>query len=766
MCGIGVVWGKAPDGKPKRAALHAMLAEIRHRGNSLFEIAEAPNGKCVLGANRLEIVDRDNGRQPKTNEDATIYAVFNGEIFNNAALRAELEAAGHVFASNCDTETLCHAYEEWRERMLDKIDSEMFAFAVYDAARDELFVARDAWGVKPLYWAEDEANGEANGTIYFASEIKQLVALKQVKRIKLFPSGHYCKNGEITKYAVKYAANNAVKTNLNEKEAALILRELVDEAVRKRVATDLPIGVFLSGGLDSTAILATARKHHGDVTAIIIGNDDSEDARVAKRYCKENGVKFVFRKPPTEEELFASIEETIYCVESFEPNLVRQSALSLVIAKTAKEAGLRIALCGEGADELFLGYPEFKALGKRRAQEVQNSFMKNLNRTQFQRVDRTAMRYTVEVRVPFFDEKIVEFANTLPVEMKLRKTDDDGDGEKIEKSVLREAMADRLPPEICWRKKAVLSEGAGYGGNGSGGLFEALATAKVSDEEFAALRAQNAEWNLRTKEEAFYFKIFKRYGYCKAEFNKKRVAANAANSLVQETPEAAVVRRLEKRAFTRFPAKKRSEMLALVKRSIQKKKPLEFFMLWGVWKKTRANGAEKEALEIISEMLAEVKRVHAPGGRVTIVLADSHAELNLMDKASIYAYDSYAGSFERFAQAKGFTTKRLSDVIAENYVAPRGIKAELERIQNSEYWPILVASASKYYEGENKTAGAKRYVEKRLAEKPTLEKAFPNAIFLTYNGPRYDVLAPDVPTSYPVANRARTNEKPWFALEK
>lgn len=341
--------------------------------------------------------------------------------------------------------------------------------------------------------------------------------------------------------------------------------------MRKRVATDLPIGVFLSGGLDSTAILATARKFHGDVTAIIIGNSRSEDARVAKRYCEKNGVKYVLRSPPSEEELFEMVEEIVYTTESFEPNVVRQSALSHFIAKTAKETGLRVVLCGEGADELFLGYHEFKELGKRRVEEVQNRFMKNLNCTQFQRVDRTAMHFTIEVRVPFFDDAVVAFANALPVELKLKKNDA---GEKIDKHVLRKAMSDRLPQQICRRKKVVLSEGAGYGGNASGGLFEALAAAKISDAEFDAAQKQFAEWNLRTKEEAFYFKIFKRFAFDKADFNKKRVAANRTNSMDAGAPtEERIVRALEKRKYCRFPVKKRSEMLALVKRCTQKTSP-------------------------------------------------------------------------------------------------------------------------------------------------------------------------------------------------
>jgi|GEM_PF-306415 len=751
MCGIGAIWGACSGKEP---VLRQMLATIEHRGNSNYEIAEA--GNCCLGANRLEIVDRGNGGQPKKSEDGTVLAVLNGEVFNHRQLKEKLEAAGCKYQSDCDTETLVHLYEQYGTAMLEKLDSEMFAFAIYDAKRDSLFVARDRWGVKPLYWAQDD-----EGTFYFGSEIKELACLPNVLQVRMFPPGHFFKDGEMARY---YSPGSPGKAKMEETAAALKLRELVDEAVKKRVDTDLPIGVFLSGGLDSTAVLATALKHHKDVTAIIVGRESSEDVKFARRYCEENKVKHIVRSPPDEMELFKNIEGIVRIVESFEPNVVRQSAISYYIAKAAKELGLRVVLCGEGPDELFMGYPEFKKLGKRMAMEKRNNFLRDLNRTQFQRVDRTSMHFTIEVRVPFFDHKLVEFARKLPASMCINEQD----GKKVEKYILRKAMDDRLPDYICWREKAVLSEGAGYKGNQPGGLFESLASAKISDERFVAMQNEFAEWHIRTKEEAFYFGIFRGLGYCKARFNAERVAANRRASVAAKprlSLEEEIFRRMTGKRYCRFHAKYPDRLKDIIRRAIAKRKPVELFMLWGVWKKDAVNGAEAAALEILDEMQREVQEAYPPGFRLTMVMADTHAALNLMDKMSIYGYDSYLGAFERHARARGHSVIRLSEILAQKHAEPKGVKGGLSHVQQSDYWPILVASAGKYYEGVNKEDGARAYVGRRLAEKPTLEKAFKREIFMTYNGPRYDVLAPDLPTIYPIANWKRTNEKPWFALD-
>lgn len=247
-----------------------------------------------------------------------------------------------------------------------------------------------------------------------------------------------------------------------------------------------------------------------------------------------------------------------------------------------------------------------------------------------------------------------------------------------------------------------------------------------------------------------------------AAANRKGEAHAAQNALALEEK---IYKAITKGKYCRFHAKKPDEMREIIGEAVKQKKPIEFFMLWGVWKKVSINQADVEALEILDGMQHSVQAVYPPGFRLKIVMADAHAELNLMDKRGIYAYDAYLGAFERHANSKGIATVRLSEILPVCIPMPSSLQQEMGEIQKSGYWKILLDSAGKYYEGEDKEVGAKKYVQKRLAEKPVLEKLFGSSIFLTYNGQRYDALAPDLPTIYPIANRKRTSEKPWFVID-
>jgi asparagine synthase (glutamine-hydrolysing) len=217
VCGIGAVYGF--NLKKGELLIRKSLEVVKERGFSLYEITAFDN--CALGANRLEIVDAPNGRQPQTNEDETVFVVFNGEIFNHAALRAELSKKGHKFRSESDTEVLVHLWEEYREDMVKKLDSEMFAFFIYEKNTNSFFVARDPYGVKPLYYAVDSF-----GNHHFASEIKQLVQFSQISEVKHFPPGHYMINGKFGQY------HSIPKTSASEyggnREIILKMRKLFD----------------------------------------------------------------------------------------------------------------------------------------------------------------------------------------------------------------------------------------------------------------------------------------------------------------------------------------------------------------------------------------------------------------------------------------------------------------------------------------------------------------------------------------------------------
>lgn len=508
MCGIGAVLGNT-DAKE---LLVKSLEKILHRGLKPFEIEAGED--YALGANRLPIVDRENTKQPVRNEQGNLRCVFNGEIFNYSELRKSLEEKGHVLNSDCDSELLPHLFEEYGERMLEYLDSEMYVFVIYDLKTKSYFAARDPIGVKPLYWAV------AGSVVYFASELKQLAQFEQITEIQVVPPGHYIRNGKVVKYSTLLDKKKSLTVPLEEMIQRV--RALLYEAVRKRVQTDLPIGIFLSGGLDSTAILSIAREFHPNITALIVGKKGSQDPTYAEKYCRKFNIPYKFLEPPSENELERKIQEIIYITETFEPNVVRQSAISYYISKLGRE--FRIILCGEGADEIFAGYPEFEGVARNEINPLSLEFLKDLHRTQLQRVDRTSMHFTEEVRVPFLDSELVEYALRIPGKYKIH------DG--IAKWILRKALEEELPEYIRWRKKVVLSEGAGYKGNDpSDGMFSSFIERRMSNEEFERVKKDFRNWNLRTKEEAYYFSIFRGFNFDKGTFARKRVRANRVKSV-------------------------------------------------------------------------------------------------------------------------------------------------------------------------------------------------------------------------------------------
>src|SRR3989338_2802910 len=271
MCGIGAIFG---HNESLKKDLEKSLRKIKHRGSKKYESLTFHS--CALGANRLAIVDESHGHQPLTNEDKNIFVVHNGEIFNCCELKRELISKGYKFKTDCDTEVLVHLWEEYGVKILNKIDSEMFAFIIYDKRDSNFFIARDPFGVKPLYYAYDQS-----GRFLIGSEIKQLAQFSTIQEIREFPPGHFYYNGEFNQYF------SYPKETLNEKKKTLKsnIKKLLEEAVRKRVQTKLPIGVFLSGGVDSSLIMELATRYHKNVTAIVLGTKDSPDYLVATKLC-------------------------------------------------------------------------------------------------------------------------------------------------------------------------------------------------------------------------------------------------------------------------------------------------------------------------------------------------------------------------------------------------------------------------------------------------------------------------------------------------
>jgi asparagine synthase (glutamine-hydrolysing) len=329
--------------------------------------------------------------------------------------------------------------------------------------------------------------------------------------------GHYLSDEGIFQY---YKIPDTMYVTGSVQTVSEKVRILLESSVKKRVQTDLPVAVFLSGGIDSSIIHLLCCKYHDNVTGLIIGEDSSEDVKFAKRFCKDLRLKSCHINID-KNELLQNVSEVVHSIETFEPNAVRGSLLSMKLSKIAHELGFKIAICGEGSDEVFAGYGDFLYITDEN--EFQEKIMRLLNdlyRTQLLRIDKTGMNFAVEIREPFLDRELVEYALNIPPRMKVAV---DQKGRKVTKFILREAFKDILPEYIYDRPKMTLLEGAGTGNveKEDGILFE-YAVKKMSNEEFHKITESRPEFNLQNKEEAYCFKLFFPF-YSKAKFSVNRV---------------------------------------------------------------------------------------------------------------------------------------------------------------------------------------------------------------------------------------------------
>jgi asparagine synthase (glutamine-hydrolysing) len=329
--------------------------------------------------------------------------------------------------------------------------------------------------------------------------------------------GHYINNEGVFEYyklPVTKWNDDSVESMTNT------VRELVEVAVKKRVETDLPIATFLSGGIDSSIVHLLCCKFHKDVTALIVGEETGEDVIYAKRLCRDLNLKF-YHIETNKEDLLQNVPDVIYSIETFEPNPIRGSLLSMKLSQLAHEKGFKVVLCGEGSDEIFGGYGDFLYLNNEKEfQKEIEVLLNDLYRTQLLRIDKTGMKYAVEVREPFLDRSLVEYVLNIHPSLKVAKTKT---GETTTKYILREAFKDLLPEYIYTREKMTLMEGAGIGGVERGkGLLYGFANTNLSEEEYQVIKSEFPNYNLKDREEAYCFKIFNEH-YSKATFAKTRV---------------------------------------------------------------------------------------------------------------------------------------------------------------------------------------------------------------------------------------------------
>lgn len=486
MCGIAAIidpGGTAESAEATRLRderVVAMLDKIRYRGDPECFAERWAGPGVALGANRLAIVDRLHARQPQASEDGSVQVVFNGELYGHLELRRELQRRGHRFQTSSDTEVLVYAYLEWGPEFVSRLDG-MFAFVLHDRRKRAFLAARDHIGIKPLYHAVSD------GVHYLASERKSLLGL--TAEVRAVEPGTYLWQDSAVRY---FDVDDLTTRPMSDAVAVATYRALFEDAVRKRVQTDLPVAVMFSGGIDSAAVLHVARRYHPAVTAITVGFTGAADLQVAKRYCAEFDVPHIL----VELDRSALIERlpgVVYGSELFEAIDVADVSFGDFAYRHARQHGFKLALCGEGSDEVLAGYDLFRTCDD--PVELMRYRVGNLHRTDLQRVDSSSMLNSIETRVPFMDRPLLEFSYPLPMRLKLR------DG--VEKWVLREAFKGDLPPYIADRPKMRLPDGSGLKNT----LIDyARQSAAVGEDVPRSL-------GIETQEGAFFLGLYLEAGY-------------------------------------------------------------------------------------------------------------------------------------------------------------------------------------------------------------------------------------------------------------
>jgi asparagine synthase (glutamine-hydrolysing) len=503
MCGIAAII--SPHGNSNELGrITALLEAVRHRGS--MEPTSQLYDFAALGCARLDIVDSPAGAQPM--EAGSLAIAFNGEIYNHAELRRELQRDGAVFRSHCDTEVVLQSYARWGEDVLDRLEG-MYAFVIIDRLNRSYMAARDPYGIKPLYYVH------LQDIWYFSSEIYPLLGIGG--EIQPFPAGGYLLDGRMSGRVRYEEIEPESPGKMTLVDAIAEFRGEFASSVERHLPPDgMPFAVFCSGGIDSSAVLyesvEACRRRGWDprskLTVYSVGTPTSEDPKFAARLAAELDVPFVFEEISTED-MLSNIPKAVRVMESFEPNHIRAGTTSLAISRRVAADGFKVALLGEGADELLGGYPEFPAAARAGStadvESLIRTFSSQLHRTQLRRVDRTSMHSTLEARVPFLDRRFSRFVNRIPTEYRVHSRQD---GVVIAKHVLREAFRGRLPDYIVDRPKIPMGEGAGMGDNRQVGPFFAHSQTVVSDAKFQQVANDFPQFGIRTKEEALYFSDF------------------------------------------------------------------------------------------------------------------------------------------------------------------------------------------------------------------------------------------------------------------
>lgn len=502
MCGIVAIFHVEEQTQALRDKALRMSQKIRHRGPDWSGIY--CGGHAILAHERLSIVDPESGQQPLYSPDRRQVLAVNGEIYNHKDLRERYKDQ-YQFQTGSDCEVILALYRDRGIDFLEELNG-IFAFALYDETRDEFLIARDPIGVIPLYIGYD-----ADGKVYVASELKALEG--QCDHYEPFLPGHYYWSGEGKMhryYHRDWMDYDQVKDN---KASVTAIHDGLEAAVRRQLMSDVPYGVLLSGGLDSSIISAVAEKYADmrieddsktkaywpRLHSFAVGLKGAPDLAKARLVADHIGTVHHEINYTIQEGLDA-IRDVIYFIETYDVTTVRASTPMYLLARVIKSMGIKMVLSGEGADEIFGGYLYFhKAPDARAFHEETVRKLSKLYLYDCLRANKSLAAWGVEGRVPFLDKEFLDIAMRTNPEAKLCP------GMMMEKKILRQAFADMLPEEIAWRQKEQFSDGVGYSWIDT---LKAVTAAAVTDEQMAHAAERFPINTPQNKEEYYYRSIF------------------------------------------------------------------------------------------------------------------------------------------------------------------------------------------------------------------------------------------------------------------
>ena len=517
MCGIVAILNVKEQTKELRQKALRMSQKIRHRGPDWSGIY--CGGSAILAHERLSIVDPESGGQPLYTPDRKQVLAVNGEIYNHQEIRKRYEGR-YDFQTGSDCEVILALYRDKGIDFLEDLNG-IFAFVLYDEERDEYLIARDPIGVIPLYIGHD-----SDGTVYVASELKALEG--QCESYEPFLPGHYVWSGDAAGmqrwYKRDWQDYAAVKDN---PASVTAIHDALEDAVRRQLMSDVPYGVLLSGGLDSSVISAIAEKfsehriednsqsraYWPRLHSFAVGLKGAPDLAKAKLVADHIGTVHHEINYTIQEGLDA-IRDVIYFIETYDVTTVRASTPMYLLARVIKSMGIKMVLSGEGADEIFGGYLYFhKAPNARAFHEETVRKLSKLHLYDCLRANKSLSAWGVEGRVPFLDKEFLDVAMRTNPEAKmcrpthflpLRKGEPEG-VETMEKRIVREAFADLLPEEVAWRQKEQFSDGVGYSWIDT---LKQITAEAVTDEQMAHAAERFPINPPKNKEEYYYRSIF------------------------------------------------------------------------------------------------------------------------------------------------------------------------------------------------------------------------------------------------------------------